>query len=137
MEKKRQMKNKNILSKFYRNFFLISNNMVSFISGIFISISTGILTSAIPKSIFTIGVYYIISSILMFFASMAMMIWAITIKPIQDDFNGDAIYGKEGTNDWYAFIHDSKRRPTMIKVNICCITAIFSFVGSIVLWVIA
>lgn len=131
------MKNKSIIGLYYR-IFLLSDNMVSFISGIFISVSTGILTCAIPQSILTIGVYYIISAVLMFIASIAMMIWAIAVKPLHDAFDSDAIYGRDGTNDWCSFcVHYSKGKSAMLKIGISFLITVLCFIGSVILWVIA
>ena len=134
------MKIKNTFLSLFYKIFLLSDNMVSFISGIFISVSTGILTCVIPQSILTMGAYYIISAVLMFIASIAMMIWSTAIKPIHDIFNSDTVYGRGigGTNDWVSFCSKHlKGKSIMFKVIICFLITALCFIGSVILWVIA
>lgn len=121
--------------KAYYKMFLIPESMIAFISGIFISVSTGILTVAIPDSLLTLGANYIISAILMFIASIAMMIWSICIKSVQDAFANDSILGARGDNDWYGFLQDQNQNNVITKVNACFLTTLFTVAASVVLWI--
>lgn len=112
-------------------------SMITFISGIFISVSTGIFTCAIPDGISEIGVYYTISAILMFIASLSLMLWAVIIQPIHDDFAKDPFYGQQGENNWGKYISVEIRKKKMIKIHICFFATIISILASVILWVIA
>lgn len=127
----------NTFLNLYYKIYLTPESMVTFVSGIFISVSTGILTCAIPNSLITIGSCYIISAILMFFASLSLMMWAIFIKPIHDTFYRDPFKGPDGDNDWVAFIMLPSRKKQMKKIHFCFIIAVVSLIVSILLWVIA
>lgn len=122
-----------ILINYYK-IFLIPESMVAFISGMFISVATNIVTSSIPNGLMTIGLEYIFSAILMLIASVAMMIWAICVKPIQDLFSKDTILGPAGSKDWYEFIHDPKRKEVLVTVNICLLIATICVSVSVILW---
>lgn len=123
------------LVKAYYKMFLIPESMIAFISGIFISVSTGILTVAIPDSLLTLGANYIISAVLMFIASIAMMIWSVCIKSVQDAFSNDSILGARGDNDWYGFLHDQNQNNIIAKVNACFFTTLVTVAASVVLWI--
>lgn len=117
---------------------ILPESMITFISGIFISVSTGIFTCAIPNSITTIGVCYIISAVLMFLASLALMVWAIIIQGIHAGFAQDSLCGLKSENpDWCKYITDGIRRKEMTIINVCFIVTSISVLSSIILWVIA
>lgn len=128
---------KNKLFNIYYKLFLTPDSMVTFVSGIFISVSTGILTCSIPDHLITIGWCYIVSAALMFIASLSLMLWAIFIKPIHDTFYIDPFNGPQNKNDWLTFITDPIRKKQMKKIHICFVTTMLSFFLSVLLWVIA
>ena len=118
----------------YYKIFLIRDSMVAFISGIFISVSTGVFTAGIPDSLLTIGWGYIASAIMMFIASVAMMLWAIIVKPMQDEIFEDY---KEYMNNSYELVKGmAEYQKDVKKVNICVAITAVSFVASVVLWII-
>ena len=123
--------------KLYYGMFEVPESMVTFISGIFISVSTGIFTCAIPDSLATIGACYIWSAVLMFVASLALMLWAIVVSPLQKDFETNPFEGKIANSDWVTYITDNDRKADRIKLHLCFITTVITVALTVVLWVLA
>lgn len=125
------------LKKFYYGMYEMPESMVTFVSGIFISVSTGIFTCNIPESLASIGAYYIWSAVLMFIASLALMLWAIVVSPLQKDYENNPFEGKNADCDWVTYITDKDRKADRIKLHLCFIITVITVVLSVVLWAIA
>lgn len=83
--------NNKIKVKFYYLFRLIQDDILTFFSGIFVSIALNILTSNLPESILTLGTTQLLLTILMLIASFVFIRWAIVIRPILASFSEQEI----------------------------------------------
>ena len=118
--------------------FLLSDSVLAFLSGIFISVATNIFTSGIPDhNPFQLGLPIILSAVMWLIAGTATMIWSVIIKPVHDLFQQDSFLGKKGENNWCGFLFDKKRRNIRISICICLIVTLVSLVLSIFFWGIA
>ena len=80
--------------KFFYLFCLIQDDMLTFFSGVFVSVALNILTCELPESILTLGTAQLILTALMLIASFLFIRWAIIIKPIQNNFVSQEIARK-------------------------------------------
>lgn len=128
------------MKKMYYNIFLLSEGLIGFFSGIFISVATNILTSGIPNNKPSdLGWHIILSVIMWFIAGLSAILWTITVKPVQEAFEKDSYLGKQavGGSNWYKFITDEKRKKARIRLNFCVVSVIASITIGIVLWCLA
>ena len=135
------------LLKVYYMVFLLPDSIVAFISGIFISVSTNIITSSIPEGLSKIGGLYIASSITMFLASVSTMVWTVSIKDALDRYthyrSEERKKHREARlkDDWYDFINSigekEDRKKRLCILNISFFTTVLLVVSSLVLWIIA
>lgn len=80
--------------KFFYIFCLIQDDMLTFFSGVFVSVALNILTSRLPDSILVLSTTQLILIALMLIASFLFIRWAILIKPIQANFSSQEIARK-------------------------------------------
>ena len=73
----------------------------------------------------------------MFVASLALMLWAIVVSPLQKDYETNPFEGKIANSDWVTYITDNDRKADRIKLHLCFIITVITVVLSVVLWAIA
>lgn len=88
---------------FFYLFNLITDDTLTFLSGIFVATSINILTSQIPESVLSIGRTYLCIACMMLFSAFLLIRWAIYIKPIIAHYAGSSVARSTlGSKDtWY------------------------------------
>lgn len=81
--------------KFYYIFCLIQDDMLTFFSGIFVSVALNILTSNLPESILKLGTTHLLLTVMMLIASYIFIRWAIVVKPILASFSAQDVIRKK------------------------------------------
>lgn len=118
---------------FYRLMY-ISDGILGFLSGVFISVATNIVTSGIPdRKLSEISWQLWISAVMWAVAGTATIVWSLLVKPVQELYGLDSIHGKRGDNNWDAFIGDNKRKKTRHTVFALFLVSLFAVIIGIIL----
>lgn len=110
MSEKSKSKNERKI-KFYYIFCLIQDDMLTFFSGIFVSVALNILTSNLPESILKLGATHLLLTVMMLIASYIFIRWAIVVKPILASFSKQDVLRKTmgDAGCWYELLTKNKK----------------------------
>lgn len=124
--------NKKKYSLFYP-FFFLRENVLTFLSGIFISSSINILTSQIPNSVFNAGFHFFLVAVFLFSISVLFIIWSGIIKRAFFDYENYYSENRDNTESKSAQKKNEKWNKRIIwyecleKNQLCIPMIIISF----------
>lgn len=122
------------MKKLLYRLLYVSDGILGFLSGVFISVATNIVTSGIPdRKLSEIGWHLWISAIMWAVAGTATIVWSLLVKPVQELYSLDSIHGKRGDSNWDAFIGDNKRKKVRCAVLALFLISLFAVIISIIL----
>jgi len=90
----------------------VSENLIVFFSGIFLSLAINIATHDIPIKLCDLPTHIVVSMILMIVSSVDLAIWVTIVKPLQEEFKNGNLKGNEA---WRDMIRPVKNGKTIIS----------------------
>ncbi len=115
--------------KFLYMFCIISGDMLSFLSGIFVATAINILTCRLPDSVLVIGKIYLFIAIIFLVVAFVLIKWSIYVKPIHDTYFASSVaiedLGKEQC--WYNLVKGEKAKALVSYFIVIGVLSLISF----------
>lgn len=115
--------------KFLYMFCIISGDMLSFLSGIFVATAINILTCRLPDSVLVIGKIYLFIAIVFLGVAFILIKWSIYVKPIHETYFASSVaiedLGKEQC--WHNLVEGEKAKALVSYFIVIVVLSLISF----------
>lgn len=111
-------------------FCIIPEDMLTFLSGIFVATAINILTCRLPDSVLIIGKVYLLVAVMLLIVAFFLIRWSIYIKPIHETYSGSNVsIEKLGEKQcWYNLVEGNKAKRLIFYFNVIVALSVISFI---------
>lgn len=120
--------------KLFYLFKLITDDTLTFFSGVFVATSINILTSQIPNSILSLGKKYLVIAGMIFVSAFMLIKWAAFIKPILSHYTNSSLANQTYGNlqSWYNVLGEHKAFSRLITYFIITVLLLIISIGLLI-----
>lgn len=110
-------------------FCLLSGDVLTFFSGIFVAVAINILTCQLPNSVLIIGKKYLLVAIMLLVVAFFLIRWSILVRPIHNTYFASSIV-VEGLGEkqcWYNLVKGKNAKRLLLYFGFIVILTLISF----------
>lgn len=124
------MNEKKIKLNFLFMFCIIPEDMLTFLSGIFVATAINILTCRLPESVLIIGEIYLLVAVMLLTVALFLIRWSIYVKPIHEIFSESsvAIENLGEKQCWYNLVKGNRAKKLVMYFIVIIVLSLISFI---------